>query len=327
MTQKNRPKTTPKPARQFQVGTLPSREAVLEAMASRPDLDGKRDLAKYFGIHGDMRTPFKVLLKELEGAGFIARTRKAIRRTATLPQVTVLDIPGDADPDNLHAYPAQWDEDEGEKPRVLVTQPRAARVVPAPGDRILARIDAGDGPLPTYTARAMKILDKPRRGQIGIVRIDDGGARLVPVDRKLKEMRIDGADLGDARDGDLVEVATKVSGRLMIPKASVVAVIGNPQSEGAVSMIAIHNLEIPYRFPASVLKEAETAAEASLKGREDWRHIPLITIDPPDAKDHDDAVHAEPDTDPNNPGGHIVIVAIADVAAYVRPGSALDREA
>lgn len=327
MARAPKPHSTPKPSRQYAVGTLPSREAVLEAMASRPDLDGKRDLAKYFGIHGDMRTPFKVLLKELEGEGFIARTRKTIRRTATLPQVTTLDIPSDADPDDLHAYPAQWNDDEGEKPRVSVAQPKNARVVPAPGDRILARIDAGDGQVPTYTARAMKILDKPRRGQIGIVRLDEDGARLIPVDRKLKEMRIDSGDLGDAKDGDLVEVTVKVSGRLMIPKAKVAEIIGNPKSEGAVSMIAIHNLEIPYRFPASVVKEAEAAGEVSLKGREDWRHIPLVTIDPPDAKDHDDAVHAEPDTDKNNPGGHIVIVAIADVATYVRPGTALDREA
>jgi len=319
--------TKSKSSRPFQVGTLPSREAILEAMAEHPDLDGKRDLAKYFGIHGDMRTPFRVLLKELEGEGFIARTRKSIRRTATLPQVTSLDIPTDADPDNLHAYPAQWDEAEGEKPRVTVLVTKNARVVPAPGDRILARVDAGDGPVPAYTARPMKILDKPRRGQIGIVRLDEGGARLVPIDRKTREMRIDGGDLGDARDGDLVEVSVKVSGRLMIQKARVTAVIGNPASEGAVSMIAIHNLEIPYRFPASVLKEAADAGEVSLKGREDWRHIPLITIDPPDAKDHDDAVHAEPDPDPTNVGGHIVSVAIADVAAYVRPGTALDREA
>src|SRR5262249_51111695 len=60
---------------------------------------------------------------------------------------------------------------------------------------------------------------------------------------------------------------------------------------------------------------------------EDWRKLPLVTIDPADAKDHDDAVHATPDPDANNPGGHIVTVAIADVAFYVRPGSALDREA
>ncbi len=327
MTQSRRTKPIPKPARQFVVGTLPSREAVLEAMAQQPHLDGKRDLYKYFGIHGDLKTPFKVLLKEMEGEGFIARTRKAIRRTATLPQVTSLDIPADADPDNLHAYPSQWNDDEGEKPRVAVLQPKGARVVPAPGDRILARIDAGDGPLPDYTAKPMKILDKPRRGQIGIVRLDEDGARLIPVDRKLKEMRIDTGDLAGAKDGDLVEVSTKLTGRLMIPKAKVAEIIGNPNSEGAVSMIAIHNLEIPYRFPTSVVTEAEDAGEVSLKGREDWRHIPLITIDPPDAKDHDDAVYAEPDTDANNPGGHIVIVAIADVAAYVRPGTALDREA
>ncbi|HWA20701.1 MAG TPA: RNB domain-containing ribonuclease, partial [Devosia sp.] len=327
MAPKTKTKTQAKPARQFQIGTLPSREAILEAMANESHLDGKRDLARHFGIKGDMRTPFKMLLKEMEGEGFIARSRKSIRRTATLPSVTVLDIPADADPEALHAFPAQWDEAEGEPPRVRLKQPKDARVVPGPGDRILARIDAGDGPVPHYTARAMKILDKPRRGQIGIVRLDDDGARLIPIDRKQKEMRIDTGDLGSARDGDLVEVSVKVSGRLMIPKAKVDAVIGNPKSEGAVSMIAIANLEIPYRFPASVLKEAEAAKEASLKGREDWRDIPLITIDPPDAKDHDDAVYAAPDTDPKNPGGHVVIVAIADVAAYVRPGTALDREA
>ncbi len=324
---KTKPKSRPQPSRQFQVGTLPAREDIIAAMTEHPELDGKRELAKYFGIHGDMRAPFKLLLKQLEGEGFIARSRKQIRRTATLPQVTALDIPGDADPDDLHAYPSTWDESEGEPPRVSVLVTSNARVVPAPGDRILARISAGDGPLPTYTAKPMKVLDKPRRGQIGIVRLDDNGARLVPVDRKLKEMRIDGGDLGNARDGDLVEVSVKVSGRLMIPKAKVTAVIGNPHSEGAISMIAIHNLEIPYRFPAGVLREAEEAREVSLKGREDWRNVPLVTIDPPDAKDHDDAVHAEPDPDPKNPGGHIVTVAIADVAPYVRPGSALDREA
>jgi ribonuclease R len=327
MARPPRLRTNPKRPRQFTAGELPSREAILEAMANEPELDGKRDLAKHFGIRGDMRTPFKVLLRQMEADGFIARSRKTIRRTATLPAVAVLDIPTDADPENLHAFPATWNEEEGERPRVEIVQPRVARVVPGPGDRILARIDAGDGALPHYTARAMKILDKPRRGQIGIVRMDEDGARLIPVDRKLKEMRIPGGDLGEARDGDLVEVEVKPSGRLMIPRAKVVSVIGNPRSEGAVSMIAIHNLEIPYRFPNDVVKEAEEAGEVSLKGREDWREIPLITIDPADAKDHDDAVYAEPDTDSKNAGGHVVYVAIADVAAYVRPGTALDREA
>ncbi|KFC72452.1 Ribonuclease R [Devosia sp. LC5] len=324
-----KPKNTsgPRRARQPAAGALPTREQLLEALAQQSDIKGKRDLAKVFGIRGDMRRPFKAMLAELEGEGIITRTRKALRRTAALPHVTVLDIPTDADPDNLHAFPAQWNEEEGERPRVAVIQGRDARVAPAPGDRILARIDAGEAEVPVYTARPMKILDKPRKGQIGIVRMDDDGARLIPVDRKQKEMRIPLGDLLTASDGDLVEVEVKLSGRLMIPRAKVVAVIGNPMSEGAISLIAIHNLEIPYRFPASVTREAEEAREATLKGREDWRELPLVTIDPPDAKDHDDAVYAEPDTDAANPGGFIVYVAIADVAAYVRPGTALDREA
>ncbi|UJW86105.1 ribonuclease R [Devosia sp. SL43] len=317
----------PKRALKPRASELPTREQLLAALAEQADIKGKRDLAKVFGIRGDMRRPFKAMLAELEGDGVITRTRKALRRTAALPHVTVLDIPADADPDDLHAYPAQWNEEEGDKPRVAVLQGRDARVVPAPGDRILARIDAGEADIPVYTAKAMKILDKPRRGQIGIVRMDDDGARLIPVDRKNKEMRIPLGDLLDARDGDLVEVEVKLSGRLMIPRAKVTVVIGNPMSEGALSLIAIHNLEIPYRFPASVIREAEEAQETNLKGREDWRDVPLITIDPFDAKDHDDAVYAEPDADPTNPKGHIVTVAIADVAAYVRPGTALDREA
>jgi ribonuclease R len=320
-----KPRTSLRRPRQA-AGEVPTREAVLEAMANEPGLDGKRDLARHFGIRGDLRGPFRELLRKMEHDGLLVRDRRAMRRTSTLPAVAVLDIPADADPDELHAYPASWNEDEeGERPRVEVIQPRAARVVPGPGDRILARIDRGGGTVPIYTARAMKILDKPRRGEVGVVRMDEEGARLLPIDRKHREMRIAGGDLGEARDGDLVEVEVKLSGRLMIPRARVINVIGNPRSEGAISMIAIHNLEIPYRFPASVLKEAEEAQEASLKGREDWRHIPLITIDPADAKDHDDAVFAEPD--PTTPGGHIVYVAIADVAAYVPAGTALDREA
>ena len=93
------------------------------------------------------------------------------------------------------------------------------------------------------------------------------------------------------------------------------------------SLIAINAHGIPHVFPPAVLKEAEAAQPRTLAGREDWRKVPFVTIDPADAKDHDDAVHAEPDADPNNPGGHVVRVAIADVAGYVRPGTALDREA
>ena len=113
-----------------------------------------------------------------------------------------------------------------------------------------------------------------------------------------------------------------------IPVAQVEELLGSLKSERAVSLIAIHAHGIPHTFPIAVQAEADTAKPATLEdGREDWRKLPLVTIDPADAKDHDDAVHAAIDPDPGNPGGFILTVAIADVAHYVRPGSALDREA
>ena len=104
-------RTSVKGPRRQPAGEVPSREAVLEAMANEPQLDGKRDLARYFGIRGDMRTPFKTLLRDMERDGLLVRNRKEVRRTATLPAVAVLDIPADAIPDELHAYPANWNEE------------------------------------------------------------------------------------------------------------------------------------------------------------------------------------------------------------------------
>src|SRR5262249_50552722 len=103
--------------------------------------------------------------------------------------------------------------------------------------------------------------------------------------------------------------------------------LGSVKSEKAISLIAIYAHDIPLQFSPGATREAEAGEPATLRGREDWRDVPLVTIDPPDAKDHDDAVHAEADPDPNNKGGFIVHVAIADVAFYVRPNSALDRDA
>ena len=141
-------------------------------------------------------------------------------------------------------------------------------------------------------------------------------------------MRIAAGATAGAIDGDLVAVEVARHGRFGLPTGTVVERLGSLKSERAVSLIAIHAHGIPHVFPRAVLDEADAARPARARpGREDWREVPFVTIDPPDAKDHDDAVHAVPDPDPHNPGGHIVTVAIADVAHYVRPGSALDREA
>ena len=157
----------------------------------------------------------------------------------------------------------------------------------------------------------------------------DGGGRLVPVDKKQagRELNIAPPDTGGAEDGDLVSVDLVRTRGYGLASGKVKERLGSLSNEKAISLIAIHAHEIPQAFSPSALREAEAAEAATLKGREDWRELPLVTIDPPDAKDHDDAVHAAPDPDPNNKGGYIVHVAIADVAFYVRPGSALDRDA
>jgi ribonuclease R len=156
-----------------------------------------------------------------------------------------------------------------------------------------------------------------------------GGGRLEPVDKKMlgKELAVPAGATADAQDGDLVAVETARASRFGLPTGRVVERLGSLKSERAVSLIAIHAHAIPSVFRRETQQEADVSAPATLSGREDWRHVPFVTIDPPDAKDHDDAVQAEPDMAPDNRGGFVVTVAIADVAYYVRPGSALDREA
>ena len=167
------------------------------------------------------------------------------------------------------------------------------------------------------------MIDHAKTRVLGIFRkLPEGGGRLIPVDKKQagRELNIAKADTGGAEDGDLVSVDLVRSRGFGLASGKVKERLGSLASEKAVSLIAIHAHEIPQAFSSAALREAEEAKPAVLKGREDWRDVPLVTIDPPDAKDHDDAVHAEPDPDPNNKGGYIVNVAIADVAFYVRTG-------
>nr|AID69677.1 exoribonuclease R [uncultured organism] len=281
------------------------------------------------------------MLRSLEAEGLIERSRKTLSRAGTLPTMTVLEITLKTSDGELMARPAEWLEENGVPPSVLVRQTsqsadrgkskaRTPSTAAKIGDRVLARIfpAKGEGKGPAYTARIVKVLDRRQGAVLGVFRELSGGlARLMPIDRRGEEYAIDAASRGDARDGDLVEVEVGRASRVGLSSARVLSVIGNVAGEKAISMIAIHAHGIPHIFPADVLAAAEDAKPAQLAGRDDWRKLPLVTIDPADAKDHDDAVHAEEDPSPDNPGGVIVTVAIADVSWYIRPGSALDREA
>ncbi|GEP10377.1 ribonuclease R [Methylobacterium gnaphalii] len=311
---------------------LPSREAILAFIAESTEKVGKREIAKAFNIKGGDRIALKALLKEIEEDGAIERGRGGLSKAGRLPPVVLADIFSRDRDGEFVARPAQWDG-EGEAPRIIVQMPRAGRKSnrPAPGlgDRALIRVEPEAGSATRYTGRVVKVIGKNKAEVIGVYRAGREGGRLIPVEKRSqgREIEIPPGEEGEARDGDLVSVAVERETRFGLPRGRIRERLGTLGSEKAVSLIAIHLHNIPHVFAKETQAEADAVKEVGLKGREDWRDQPLLTIDPPDAKDHDDAVMAVPDPDPKNEGGFIVTVAIADVAAYVRPGSALDREA
>ncbi len=209
---------------------------------------------------------------------------------------------------------------------------RAAEPPLGQGDRILARLARLDEPDVaglTYEAEPIKRLPREKRRQIGIFRTKASGGGLIdPVDRKeLKEWPIAPGDEGGAKHGDLVRFDLARQHRYGVAQARVVETLGNPGDQKQISLIAVHAHGLPDEFPHIVLAETANLTPPTLSGRADLRTLELLTIDPADARDHDDAVHAAPDEDPRNKGGWVVHVAIADVAHYVRPGTRLDREA
>jgi ribonuclease R len=307
----------------------PSREDILRYIEENPDRSGKREIAKAFSLKGEDRIWLKDLLRDLQEEGVLRKDRKRLLKPGALPHVVVLDVYGRDEDGGLLARPSEYPQ-EGPVPVVSIRVPRgSAGPVPGIGDRLLAKVfPTGDPAGLAYTGRVIHVFEKRREAVLGVFRaMHDGSFRIEPVERRQPELIVEPEFTGGARHGDLVEVEPSRASRYGLPRGRVTAVVGSLTSEKAVSMIAIHAHEIPHIFPQAVLAEAEAAKPARMAGREDWRRLPLVTIDPADAKDHDDAVFAEPDPDGKNPGGVIVTVAIADVAAYVRPGSALDREA
>ena len=309
---------------------LPSREELVAFIRERSGKVGVREIARAFGAKNADRAALNRMLRELADEGQVDRRRKRLHHAGTLPPVVLADITGRDSDGELVARPTEWDEDaHGAPPVIQIVTPRRARPdeIAGIGDRALVRIQrTGE----ETTGRVIKLIDRTKHRALGIFRgLPDGGGRLAPIDKKQlgRELAIAPHATAGAVDGDLVAVEVMRQGRFGLSAGKVVERLGSLKTERAVSVIAIHAHDIPHKFTQAVLAEAETARSASPAGREDWREVPFVTIDPPDAKDHDDAVHSVPDPDLRNPGGFLVSVAIADVAHYVRPGSELDREA
>ncbi|MEQ9226822.1 MAG: ribonuclease R [Parvibaculum sp.] len=318
-------------------GGLPSREEILAFLADNPGKTSKREIGRAFRVKGDDRIPLKQMLKAMTEEGLIAKDEtKSLRRVGEMPPVTVIEITHTDTDGELIARPVSW---PGEDPAPLIviapdTRRRGKHEIDEPpagvGDRVLARVAKSDDETYPFEAQIIRRVGKGAERVLGLFRRNPKArtGRLIPVDKKMRvEFEIAAEDIGDAEDGSLVLAETVPGKRYGIPRARIREVFGDIGDPRSISLIAIHTHGIPDAFPDAVIAEAEAAKHHGLKGRTDLRGIPLITIDPVDARDHDDAVWAAPDDDPKNEGGIVAIVAIADVAAYVRPDSSMDREA
>ena len=308
---------------------MPSRQQVLDFIAQSDESAGKREIARFFGLKGTEKIALKALLKDMAEEGLIDGNRTAFHRMGGVPRVTVLRVVEIEDGDPI-AVPDNWEPDDATPaPRLRVIEVRA-RGVGRPankdnmalrvGDRVLARTEQTDL---EWVAHPMKKLPAMDEQLLGVVEFDGAGKGwLAPVDKRVRHA-VPISDLAGAEAGQLV--LAEPAGRSPRAGVKVTSVLGDPLAPRAFSLIAIHKHGIPTVFSPEALDEADRAARLPLSSedREDLTHLPIVAIDPSDARDHDDAIWAEPD----GQGGYRAVVAIADVSFYVRPGSAVDREA
>ncbi len=312
---------------------LPSRSQVLDFIATAPEEVGKREIARHFGLKGSEKIALKALLKDMAEEGLIDGKRTAYHAAGGVPKVTVLRVVAIDDGEPL-AVPDTWEADSGVVPPRLrlvergpgrgghrlgprgPTAPMGALKI---GDRVLARTEETQT---GWIAFAMKKLPAMAEQVLGVVERDGAGKFwLAPVDKRVRYATPIG-DIAGAEPGQLV--LAEPAGRSPRAGVKVTSVLGDPLAPRAFSLIAIHKHGIPFSFAPETLAEAERAAQLPLAGaREDLTHLPIVAIDPVDARDHDDAIWAEPD----GAGGFRAVVAIADVSFYVRPGGAVDRAA
>ena len=305
---------------------LPTKKQIQDWIKDNPKKSSKREIAKAFRIKGSMRVELKQVLKELTLSGEIDKNKKSFKNPNQLPSVCILQMMASTSDGDLFARPVDWKGDEPE-PIVLMVF-RASDPALAYGDRVLAKVSIVQDEQYQYEGRIIRVLKKTPKNTLGIYKETSEGGRILPIEKSGREWSVKFSDALDAKDGELVE-AEQIKGRRAsgLYAARVINIVGDPSGPKAVSLIAIHQHGIPHQFPEDVLNESENSNFSVDAKREDLTKIPFVTIDPSDARDHDDAVYSHPDKDPSNIGGHVLWVAIADVAHFVKPGSALDEEA
>jgi ribonuclease R len=287
----------------------------------------KRDLARAFKLKGQERAELRAMIRDLQGDGLIVRgPKRRVRDRGRLPGVAVVEVVAIDDDGELVAEPvATAASGESGRPRIHLTSPGRGRA-PEIGDHVLARLIPIDAL--SYDGQVIKVLPKAPTRVVGVLEQTREGLFVRPIDRGAgREFRLSREQTGDAKPGELVAVEN-VDGRGLDNGAvKVTRRLGHADDAGAVSLLAAYHNDLRTEFPAEVLAAAELAEPAALQRRADLRTLPLVTIDGGDARDFDDAVFAQPDDHPGNPGGWRITVAIADVAHYVRHNGPLDAEA
>jgi len=305
---------------------FPTREEIIEFIGMSPTPVGKREIARAFNIKGAAKIELKKVLKDLNIGGDVVKGRRRFDKPDRLPPVDVLEITGIDDDGEVLAKPNVWKHDY-EPPQITVKSiRRGGPSAPGVGDKILAKLRYTGKQ--TYEASIMKVLGSGPQRVLGLYRPNEREGRVVPTDRKDSgEIAVPLDDHPDLETGALVLTEILPGKHFGLRKGRITEVLGNINEPKSISLVSIHARGIPFEFPPEVELQARESKATPMDKRTNLRDIPLVTIDGADARDFDDAVWAEADTDPENEGGWHLMVAIADVSWYVRPGDALDREA
>ena len=237
-----------------------------------------------------------------------------------LPEVVVCEVVS-IDPDGeAVCLPIDRNPEDAKPPRIFL-QPATGHSALGVGERALLRVKRLG--MRNYSGTVLRRIEGQTARIVGLYQENEHGGRLVPTDRRQKdEVVINRKENGGAVHGELVLAEIMPGTRAGLPHGKVIERLGFADAPKAISLIAIHTHEIPNVFPEDAVKEANNAKRPTLGARVDLREVPLVTIDGKDARDFDDAVYAEKDGN-----GWKLLVAIADVSEYVRPGSPLDRSA
>lgn len=306
--------------------TLPSKDEILTFIRSASHDLSKREITKAFNIKGDLREPFKALLKEIESDGLWKKhTRKDKKnnfktnkqldsvggRKKTVTKCRVVEALDDG---QYLLVPA--DVDGFDEPIILMH----ANFALQPGQVLLATLQRNKED--QLVAKSLKIFSDYGGYSIGVFQPRKNGGYVYPTSKKQKkEFYIAPYHTLNAQEGDIVKVEV-IDQSKNDNQAKIIAILGNIYEPKGLSLISILQHKLPIDFSQEAIMEAETGTIPLLGDREDLRDYDLVTIDGEDARDFDDAVYAEPRDD----GWHI-LVAIADVAHYVKSGSVLDKEA